>query len=123
MPDILVTDTGFTSFDGKASLLLSATDAPETFAATLGDYAEIHIEFSSSADGRGFSLARRLRELGFGQRLYATGQLVCDQYRHARQAGFDGVIITKDQARKMPEPHWIEQAERITVSYQDRLLD
>lgn len=121
MAEILVTDTGFSDYEGHPTLILSADDAPEALALPLACYEQIHIHFAASADGRGFSLARRLRELGFQAQLYATGQLVCDQYRHARQAGFDGVIISTDQARKMPERHWREQVGRLSASYQDRV--
>jgi len=51
----------------------------------------------------------------------AIGALVCDQYRHARQSGCDGVLITAEQAQKMPEPHWLEQARRVPISYRLRL--
>ena len=54
-------------------------------------------------------------------RIFAVGALVCDQYRHARQSGCDGVLISVAQAQKMPEPHWLEQAGRVAVSYRARL--
>jgi len=43
----------------------------------------IRIEFPSSADGRGFSLARQLRNLGYEGRIRAQGPLISDQFRYA----------------------------------------
>ena len=122
MTDILVTDTGFAPNDGKRShFLLCVTQPPEAQIAGLSQALDVHIPFASSADGRGFSLARRLRELGYQGRIIAVGALVCDQYRHARQSGCDGVLITAEKAQKMPEHHWLEQARRVPVSYRKRL--
>ena len=121
MSDILVTDTGFQPYASRPCLVLFASDVPETFHGRFDDKAEIHIQFDASADGRGFSLARRLRELGYQGRLMATGALVSDHYRHARQSGFDGVVITSEQAQKMPEAHWLEQARRVSLSYRERI--
>jgi len=122
MTDILVTDTGFAPYHGEESCFeLSVDEAPEAQMAHLSDVREVQIPFASSADGRGFSLARRLRELGYEGQINAIGALVCDQYRHARQSGCDGVLITAEQAKKMPEPHWLEQARRVPISYRLRL--
>ena len=65
--------------------------------------------------------SRALRHLGYEGRIIAVGALVSDQYRHARQSGFDGVLITKAQAAKMPESHWLEQAQRVATTYSVRI--
>ena len=122
MTDIIVTDTGFAPYQSCARVfLLSVEQAPEAQMAHLSDALEVHIPFASSADGRGFSSARRLRELGYEGRIIAVGALVCDQYRHARQSGCYGVLISAEQAQKMPEAHWLEQARRVPISYRSRL--
>lgn len=122
MTDILVTDTGFVPYHStERCVMVSIDQAPEAQIARLSDALVVHIPFASSADGRGFSVARRLRELGYQGQIFAVGALVCDQYRHARQSGCDGVLITTEQARKMPEPHWLEQARRVPVSYRSQL--
>lgn len=55
----------------------------------------VTIAFDSFADGRGFSLARRLREEhGPGLRLMAKGHVLPDQARHAFQSGFDAILIS-----------------------------
>lgn len=122
MTDIYVNDTGFTAYQALDPVIIVAVEeAPEALIERLVDSAEIHIPFASSADGRGFSLARCLRDLGYQGRVIAIGALVCDQYRHARQSGFDGVLISQEQAAKMPEQHWLEQSHRVATSYRSRI--
>ena len=122
MTDIYVTDAGFAPYKAaEAHITISVDAAPETMVEALRHSAEISIPFDSSADGRGFSLARALRNLGYEGRLSAVGELVCDQYRHARQSGFDGVVISQAQAQKMPEAHWREQAARVAKTYKARI--
>ena len=128
---IIVTDDGFAPYqdrfsDGRANegaglYHLEADTAPEDVIEAIFAAEEVHIPFASSADGRGFSLARRLRDFGYQGRVFAIGALVCDQYRHARQSGFDGVLLTTAQAHKMPEPFWLEQARRVPLTYRDQI--
>jgi len=70
----------------------------------------IAIAFPNFADGRGFSLARRLRALGYRGRLRAKGHLIADQYPMARACGFDEVQIDETLARRQPEAHWLAVA-------------
>ena len=88
----------------------------------LASAAMIEVEFPSAHDGRGFSLARALREAGFSGLIVARGRVIADQYRHLRQCGFDGVLLTAQQAARMPEIHWLEQVPRISQSYQRRIF-
>ena len=128
---IVVTDDGFASYQDRVSYggantgvglyHLEADAAPEDTKEAIFAAEEVHIPFASSADGRGFSLARRLRDFGYQGRVFAIGALVCDQYRHARQSGFDGVLLTAAQAQKMPEPFWLEQARRVPLTYRDQI--
>ncbi len=128
---IVVTDDGFASYQDRVSdgvanagvglYHLEADAAPEDTIEAIFAAEEVHIPFASSADGRGFSLARRLRDFGYQGRVFAIGALVCDQYRHARQSGFDGVLLTAAQAQKMPEPFWLEQARRVPLTYRHQI--
>ena len=128
MVSILVTDDGFHPWSslshGQAPLIIQGDNNPEDVdleTAINSHGAIIIIEFPSSADGRGFSLANNLRLQGFAGQIFACGFLICDQYRHARQSGFDGVLLNEAQAKRMPEPHWLEQAKRVGLSYRDRI--
>lgn len=67
----------------------------------------IAIIFPNFADGRGFSLARRLRSSGFTGKLRAKGHLIADQYVMARACGFDEVEIDTKLAERQPEAHWL----------------
>lgn len=81
----------------------------------------IRIEFPVFSDGRGFSLATRLRLLGYVGRLRAKGHVLADQYTMARRAGFDEVEINQELALRQPEPQWRERSDWRACDYQ-RLL-
>lgn len=68
--------------------------------------AMIRVAFPAMGDGRGFSLARRLRALGYAGRLRAAGPLVADQFRAARRVGFDEVELPEQVAERQPEEQW-----------------
>lgn len=78
----------------------------------------IAVRFEKFADGRFFSLGRRLRDAGFKGRLRAVGPLLPDQYAFARSCGFDEAEISEAHAAKKPEPQWRVAAESMGVSYQ-----
>ena len=125
MAGIYVNDRGFGPAPvgaDNAVAEIDATQAPEDVFAADDGYDAIFIDFGSAHDGRGFSQARRLRELGYSGLIIARGAIIADQYRHARQSGFDGVLLTKAQATRMPEPIWQEQAQRVSTSYQERVF-
>jgi ferredoxin--NADP+ reductase len=80
----------------------------------------IKIEFGSFADGRGFSLTKRLRNLGYKGHLRASGHVISDQFRYALDCGFNDVEISDELAKRQPEADWI--SDRATsVSSLDRL--
>lgn len=67
--------------------------SPEALVGQFDGLGLIAVTFARSADGRGFSLARRLRDLGYRGRLRAKGWLLPDQYAYARACGFDDVSV------------------------------
>lgn len=91
---------------------------PADLVPRFADIALIRIAFPAMGDGRGFSLARRLRDLGFGGRLRAHGPLVPDQVRAAFRVGFDEIELPADHAARSPAERWLPPAQG---SYQDRL--
>ena len=93
----------------------------ETLKTFLPYLSAISIDFPSEKDGRGFSLARRLRQLGYLGTLRATGHVIVDHYRHATKSGFNQIAIPTKLAKRMPEPHWQQQIDNITPSYQEKL--
>lgn len=78
----------------------------------------IAIAFPAHGDGRGFSLARALRERGYRGRLRAAGQLIPDQFAFALHCGFDEVEIGDERAARQPLFQWLEALVEIGESYQ-----
>lgn len=74
----------------------------------LGRLGLITVAFPGFADGRGFTVAHRLRRLGFKGELRAFGHVIPDQYAYALASGFDAVEIPEAQAARQPEAHWRE---------------
>ncbi|MEM7215216.1 MAG: DUF934 domain-containing protein [Pseudomonadota bacterium] len=82
----------------------------------------IRIPFPSFADGRGFSLAKQLRQHGYKGRLRAVGHLIADQYGFAMSCGFDEIEIDFTLAGRQPEEQWLARIPREDLSYQHRWL-
>jgi len=140
---IIVTDAGFgedTLGDRLRTLELEALraadrdDLPGEFALSIANTVDVEeiapffawirlitVDFPSFADGRGFSLAKRLREAGYRGTLRATGHVIADQYRNARRVGFDEVEISKDLAARQPESQWLARTGWQDNFYQKRL--
>lgn len=78
----------------------------------------IAVRFGAMADGRGFSLARRLRRLGYAGELWAKGWLVPDQYAFARACGFDAVFVDGEVFARQDEVDWRAAAASLSLSYQ-----
>ena len=135
---VIVTDTGFGSEDWSHEFhsvealgqevgapafaldLASDTD-PAALEGRLDGVDLIRVDFPSSADGRGFTIARALRRMGFAGRLRAKGNVVADQYVMARRCGFDEVEIDDALAARQPEPQWLFRADWQAHDYQSRL--
>ncbi len=133
--NVIVTDTGFAADDWTNGFrdvdAAPANDCPEgldlasdtdpTTLAGLTNAAMIRIDFPSFADGRGFTLAQRLRQLGYQGRLRAKGHVIADQYTMVRRSGFDEVEIDDDLAARQPEDQWLRRAAWQDHHYQARL--
>ena len=131
---VIVTDEGFAP-DGWNEGFTALPDAtPETSSidvpsdadpADLKDHLDglrmVRIDFPSSADGRGFTIARQLRLMGYDGRLRARGHVIADQYAMARRSGFDEVEISDDLAARQPEDQWQFRAQWQAHDYQARL--
>jgi uncharacterized protein (DUF934 family) len=135
----VVTEAGFTPDDWAEGRVLpfdffwSGQDLPEEglavefpndrdpadLAPWLDRLGMIRVQFPAMADGRGFSIARRLRAMGYAGRLRAAGPLVADQLRAARRVGFDEIELPQHLAERQPEEFW---SERSAPSYQRRVM-
>lgn len=135
---VIVTDHGFAADDWPAitwpvealdtaleqaqvALDLPGDFAPEALRGRLSGVSHIRILIASFADGRGFTLARQIRRMGFQGRLRACGPLIADQYAMARRSGFDDVEIPQDLAARQPQSDWLARADWRAARYQTRL--
>jgi len=82
--------------DGAVALDLDAAADIAALAPHLPRLGLIRIAFAGLADGRGFSLARRLRLLGHRGRLRALGPLIPDQRAALLGCGFDEVELAAE---------------------------
>ena len=78
----------------------------------------IAVDFPSFADGRGFSIARRLRDMGYEGRLRAAGPVIADQFAYLLACGFDEVLVPEDVAIRQPVQQWLSQLGKISLGYQ-----
>ncbi|MEY3233495.1 MAG: hypothetical protein RL230_766 [Pseudomonadota bacterium] len=88
-PPVIVTDSGFAAEDWQGGFVplaeiaaseargidLVNTDDPARLSNRLAEIAMIRITFPAFSDGRGFTLARRLRVMGYAGRLRAQGNV------------------------------------------------
>ena len=121
--DFLIQREGAPGSDdtGAATALdLPSTTDLEPLKGQLAGITMIRVDFPSFADGRGFTLARRLRMMGYEGRLRARGHVIADQYDMARRTGFDEVEISADLATRQPEEQWKFRVHSYTNDYQSR---
>jgi uncharacterized protein (DUF934 family) len=114
---VIVTDAGFAPApareiaaladltDGTA-VDLANTDDPAALVGRLDQLTLIRVTFPAFNDGRAFTIARRLRELGYTGQLLALGPVIADQYAMLRRVGFDGAEIPDDLAARQPADQW-----------------
>lgn len=129
---VIVTDTGFApvadsvnpglaDLGAGSAVDLAHTDDPAALAPVLGQLRLIRVAFPAFSDGRAFTIARRLRMMGYGGELRALGPVIADQYAMARRVGFDAVEIPDDLAARQPESQWQFRANWQAHDYQSRL--
>jgi uncharacterized protein (DUF934 family) len=78
----------------------------------------ISIAFPGFGDGRGFSLAKLLREAGYKGVLRASGPLIADQFSYALFCGFDEISLPEANAARQPIAQWLAARKLITNTYQ-----
>jgi uncharacterized protein (DUF934 family) len=130
---IIVTDTGFTAAPAReivplaelgadhVAVDLSNTDDPTALEGRLHQLVLIRVAFPAFNDGRAFTIARRLRMMGYDGQLLALGPVIADQYAMIRRVGFDGAEIPDDIAARQPWEQWQSRADWRAHDYQSRL--
>ena len=83
---------------GGVGVWLAPDDDPDHLAPDCPALPLIAIEFPQFTDGRGYSIARILRERhGFGGELRAIGDVLRDQLYYLAQCGFDAFAVRADR--------------------------
>jgi uncharacterized protein (DUF934 family) len=129
---VIVTDAGFSPASQRevvaledlidqTAVDLSNTDDPAALAGHLDRLTLIRVAFPAFNDGRAFTVARRLREMGYTGQLLALGPVIADQYAMLRRVGFDGAEIPEDLAQRQPAEQWQFRADWQAHHYQARL--
>ena len=78
----------------------------------------IVINFATYADGRGFSIAHRMRHsLGYAGIIWGRGSLIADQYALAIQCGIDAVLVEDQLLDRQPIEHWQEALRNAPAPY------
>lgn len=114
---VIVTDAGFApgtqvetvalaQLADQTAVDLANTDDPLALRDHLDRLTLIRVAFPAFNDGRAFTIARRLREMGYKGRLLAKGPVIADQYAMLRRVGFDGAEIPEDLAARQPAEQW-----------------
>ena len=76
--------------DGKVGLRLPSHESADTIATYLPELALVAIEFPTFKDGRGYTIARLLRErFAYKGELRAVGDVLRDQLAYMSRCGFD----------------------------------
>lgn len=108
------------AYQGGPTVELPVDQDPSVLADHFDALKLIVVPFASSADGRGFSLAAELRDLGFKNHIRAKGHIIVDQFRAALRSGFSDLEISDEQAERNPENQWLSVSHE--NGYQTRLL-
>ncbi|KAA0019252.1 DUF934 domain-containing protein [Salinicola corii] len=84
--------------DDLAPWLPSDTELTPELAAALEKAALVAIDFPAFTDGRGYTLARLLRErFGYAGEVRAIGDVLIDQLYYMTRCGFDALALREDQ--------------------------
>src|SRR5437868_6930450 len=79
-------------------LRLEPADDPASFVDRLGRVARVEIHFPKFGDGRGFSIARLLRErYGYRGELRAVGDVGRDQLSYMESCGLDAYLLREGE--------------------------
>ncbi|OUS23618.1 hypothetical protein A9Q99_26585 [Gammaproteobacteria bacterium 45_16_T64] len=105
---------------GKAGIQVSGADELDSFSEDLDDIDVIAIDFPKFGDGRGYSMARLLRERhGYTSEIRATGDVLRDQLSFMERCGFDAYALRAD--RNMEDA--IKSFSALTIAYQSDVVE
>jgi phosphoadenosine phosphosulfate reductase len=83
---------------GDVGVWLAPSDDPATLSGDIASLPLIAVDFPQFADGRGYSIARLLRDMhGFRGELRAIGDVLRDQLYALAECGFDAFAVRADR--------------------------
>ena len=95
-----------TEGDAAANALPVGDVASHDQITQLLDQPIVRLQVDGFADGRGLSVARQLRLLGFAGVIEVIGDLLPDQLPMAAASGIDAILIRPEHARRCGESQW-----------------
>jgi uncharacterized protein (DUF934 family) len=99
---------------GKLGVVFPSIERAEVLHTFLPALSLVVLSFPSFTDGRAYSIARQLRELGFAGELRAAGNVLPDQLQFMRQVGFDSF----DVSERFPPALWLRSFRQMSLAYQ-----
>ena len=99
-----------TEGDGVANALPVGDVASHDQITQLLDQPIVRLEVDGFSDGRGFSVARQLRLLGFTGVVEVIGDLLPDQLPMAAASGIDAILIRAEHAERCEESQWQQKS-------------
>ncbi|QSP93779.1 DUF934 domain-containing protein [Marinobacter salinisoli] len=91
---------GYERYAGRADIgvWLDSHQEPESLGDKVNELPVIAVNFPKFTDGRGYSIARILRErLGFENELRAIGDVLLDQLQFMKRCGFNSYALRPDK--------------------------
>ncbi len=99
---------------GRLGVRLGNVDRAEALSTFLPRLSLIVLPFPAFNDGRAYSIARQIRELGYRGELRATGNVLPDQLQFMLQVGFDAFDI----GERFPLALWQQASRQMSLAYQ-----
>lgn len=91
---------GYEHFTGREEIgvWFDSHDEPEILDGKVNELPLIAVNFPRFVDGRGYSIARLLRErFGYSGELRAIGDVLLDQLQFMKRCGFDSFVLRADK--------------------------
>jgi uncharacterized protein (DUF934 family) len=104
--------------DGKLGVELGNVDRAEALSVFLPSLSTIVLPFPAFNDGRAYSIARQIRDLGYRGELRAVGNVLPDQLQFMLQVGFD----TFEIGERFSLPVWQQASKQMSLAYQRGLF-